>query len=70
MEILELRKEFGASKVAVDDISVKVYKGQIFCLLGHNGAGKTTTMSILTGKSIVDTWQIMSTDNQLSYEIN
>jgi len=49
VEILGLVKEFGPNKVAVDDISLNVYKGQIFCLLGHNGAGKTTTMSILTG---------------------
>jgi len=51
MEVLGLRKEFGPTKVAVDDVSAKAYKGQIFCLLGHNGAGKTTTMSILTGYS-------------------
>ncbi|XP_072051924.1 LOW QUALITY PROTEIN: phospholipid-transporting ATPase ABCA3-like [Amphiura filiformis] len=36
-------------KLAVDDLSLKMYKGQITSLLGHNGAGKTTTMSILTG---------------------
>ena len=37
------------SKLAVDDLSLKMFKGQITSLLGHNGAGKTTTMSILTG---------------------
>ena len=37
------------SKVAVDGLSLNIYKGQITALLGHNGAGKTTTMSILTG---------------------
>lgn len=49
LEILKLRKEFD-DKVAVDDVSLKAYEGQIFCLLGHNGAGKTTTMSVLTGR--------------------
>ena len=34
---------------AVNNLYLKVYKGQITALLGHNGAGKTTTMSILTG---------------------
>ncbi len=35
--------------MAVDDLTVNMYKDQIFALLGHNGAGKTTTISILTG---------------------
>lgn len=36
--------------VAVNNISVNFYEGEITALLGHNGAGKTTTMSMLTGK--------------------
>ncbi|XP_043916268.1 phospholipid-transporting ATPase ABCA1-like [Protopterus annectens] len=36
-------------KLAVDELSVNFYEGQITSFLGHNGAGKTTTMSILTG---------------------
>lgn len=35
--------------VAVDNLNLNIYKGQIFALLGHNGAGKTTTISLLTG---------------------
>ena len=37
------------SKVAVDELSLNIFKGQITALLGHNGAGKTTTISMLTG---------------------
>lgn len=47
-----LRKEFDTpdgTKLAVDDVDLDLYEGQIFCLLGHNGAGKTTTISMLTG---------------------
>ncbi|GMF24988.1 unnamed protein product [Phytophthora fragariaefolia] len=50
--IAGLRKEFsvpGGKKVAVHGLDLKLYEGQITCLLGHNGAGKTTVMSILTG---------------------
>ena len=36
-------------KVAVEDLSLNFYEGQITSFLGHNGAGKTTTISILTG---------------------
>ena len=37
-------------KVAVNELNLNMYEGQITALLGHNGAGKTTTMSILTGQ--------------------
>ncbi|KAF1328409.1 Abc transporter a family member 2, partial [Globisporangium splendens] len=50
--IENLRKEFdapGGKKLAVKGLSLKLYEGQITCLLGHNGAGKTTLMSMLTG---------------------
>ncbi|KAK3577511.1 hypothetical protein CHS0354_026468 [Potamilus streckersoni] len=36
-------------KLAVKNLSLRLYEGQITSFLGHNGAGKTTTMSILTG---------------------
>ncbi|XP_070316352.1 ATP-binding cassette sub-family A member 17-like isoform X2 [Odocoileus virginianus] len=35
--------------MAVKDLTMNLYQGQITVLLGHNGAGKTTTCSILTG---------------------
>ena len=34
---------------AIDNLSLSVFKNQIFVLLGHNGAGKTTTIQTLTG---------------------
>src|SRR5437879_10831784 len=38
-----------AKKVAVDDLNLKVYAGEVFGFLGPNGAGKTTTMNVLLG---------------------
>jgi ATP-binding cassette subfamily A (ABC1) protein 3 len=35
--------------VAVNNIDLDMYSGQIFALLGHNGAGKSTTINMLTG---------------------
>jgi ATP-binding cassette subfamily A (ABC1) protein 3 len=49
IEIRNLRKVFGREKVAIGDLSLSMYQGQITALLGHNGAGKTTTISCLTG---------------------
>lgn len=48
IEVQGLTKRYG-SKVAVDDISFTVNKGEILGFLGPNGAGKSTTMNILTG---------------------
>ncbi len=35
--IKNLRKRFGRNNVAVDGVSMKMYDGEIFALLGHNG---------------------------------
>jgi ABC-2 type transport system ATP-binding protein len=43
-----LSKRFG-SLVAVRDVSLDVYKGEIFGVLGPNGAGKSTTIRMLCG---------------------
>jgi len=50
IEVNNLTKKFG-SFTAVDSISFKVKKGEIFGFLGANGAGKTTAMRMLCGLS-------------------
>lgn len=47
IEVSNVTKDFGNIR-AVDDISFKVHKGEIFAFLGPNGAGKTTTIKMLT----------------------
>jgi len=47
IKVDNLSKEFNGLK-AVDEVSFKVKKGEIFAFLGPNGAGKTTTISMLT----------------------
>lgn len=49
LKVRKLKKTYPNGKQAVKDVSLTMYKNQIFALLGHNGAGKTTTLSILTG---------------------
>ena len=41
----------GFSKIAVNELSLNVNKGDLIALLGSNGAGKTSTMKILYGSS-------------------
>jgi ABC-type multidrug transport system ATPase subunit len=48
VEIEQLRKTFG-EKVALDDVTFRVRRGDIFGLLGPNGAGKTTLFRLLMG---------------------
>ena len=48
IQVQNLRKVFGA-KVAVDDVSFAVEKGQVLGFLGPNGAGKSTSMRMVTG---------------------
>ena len=50
IEAYQLTKWYG-NLLAVDHISFKVSKGEIFGFLGPNGAGKTTTVRMLTGMS-------------------
>src|SRR5688572_8237276 len=47
IEVRDLTKRYG-DRLAVDNISFSVKKGEILGFLGQNGAGKTTTMKILT----------------------
>lgn len=48
IRVQNLTKYYG-DRLAVDNISFEVGKGEIVGLLGPNAAGKTTTMRILTG---------------------
>ena len=48
LETKNLGISFGGLK-AVDGLSLKIEKGQLYGLIGPNGAGKTTAFNLLTG---------------------
>ena len=75
IEVNNLTKKFG-SFTAVDQISFKVEKGEIFGFLGANGAGKTTTIRMLcgilaptSGDALVSGYSIMKEANKVKTRI-
>src|SRR5688572_653445 len=53
-----LVKSYGRRRV-VDDVSLKVEKGEVVGLLGANGAGKTTTFYMIVGLETPDSGNVI-----------
>lgn len=48
LEVRNINKTFG-SVIALADVSLTLYPGEVHCLLGDNGAGKSTLIKTLSG---------------------
>jgi branched-chain amino acid transport system ATP-binding protein len=48
LELVDLSKHFGGVK-AVDRVSLRVVKGEIYGLIGPNGSGKSTIVNLVAG---------------------
>lgn len=64
IEIKNLYKQFGDIQ-AVNNLSFKVKKGELFAFLGVNGAGKSTTINIICGQLKKDKGEILITGKSL-----
>ncbi|HLJ09487.1 MAG TPA: ATP-binding cassette domain-containing protein, partial [Acidimicrobiia bacterium] len=60
-----LRKTFGGV-VAVDDVDLDLYEGEILGLIGPNGAGKTTTFELISGHISGDAGRVTMLDQDVS----
>jgi len=49
VETKGLTKRYGGTILAVDQLDLNVFKGEVYGFLGPNGAGKTTTLRMLLG---------------------
>ncbi len=57
IRIRNVTRRFG-DVVAVDDLSLDIDRGELFCLLGASGCGKTTLLRMLAGFERVDSGSI------------
>jgi ABC-2 type transport system ATP-binding protein len=67
IEVDGLRKRYGDLQ-AVDGISFRVERGEIFGMLGPNGAGKTTTVEIVEGLRTADAGRVTVLGHDISRE--
>ena len=58
LKIEHLTKKYDQFK-AVDDLSLHIERGHIYCFIGHNGAGKTTTLKAVAGIMPFDEGEII-----------
>jgi len=65
LEARNLTKSYNRKRV-VDDVSIKVGKGEVVGLLGPNGAGKTTTFSIILGLIPGDSGKVILNGEDIS----
>jgi ABC-2 type transport system ATP-binding protein len=65
LKIENISKSF-QGKLALDDVSLEIYKGEIFGLLGPNGAGKTTLIRIINQIIQSDSGQIFFDNEPLN----
>jgi len=63
-----IKKSFGHSIVAVDDVNLSIYNGEVLCLLGDNGAGKSTLIKIISGVHNQDSGDIFFEGEKVNFK--
>lgn len=66
MKVTNITKRF-PGVLALDDVSVAFYPGEIHAIVGENGAGKSTLMKVMAGAYRPDSGQIMLDGNPVTF---
>jgi simple sugar transport system ATP-binding protein len=66
LRVVEFSKHFGGL-VAVDDVSLEVYPGEVVGLIGDNGAGKSTLIKMISGVHRPDGGRLFLDDREVSF---
>ena len=66
LEARNITKSF-PGVLAVDNVSLKLYKGEILALVGENGAGKSTLINVLGGVQKPDKGKIILNKNLVTF---
>ena len=67
IEFNNISKFFG-KVIALKDVTMKLKKGEIMCLLGDNGAGKSTLINLLSGMQSPTEGEIFFEGNKVSFK--
>ncbi len=67
IHLSNLSKYFGRTK-AVDNINLKISRGEIFGFIGPNGAGKTTTIKMMGGIMAPSEGSVVIDGTNMAYE--
>ncbi len=61
-----LTKRFGGL-IAVNQVSIDIYPGEVVCIVGDNGAGKSTLVSMISGVYPPDEGKIIVENREVSF---
>ncbi len=66
MEVHNISKRF-PGVVALDDVSLEFYPGEVHAVVGENGAGKSTLMKIMAGAYVPDSGDMVLQGEKVSF---
>ena len=65
LKTMQLTKSFG-NLIAVNNVELEIYRGEIVGLIGPNGAGKTTFFNLITGLDNPDKGQVLFKNHDIT----